>query len=360
MVDTIKLFTRDFKIRNRNPLTVVPPKIDASTGEEISGSILWFKDNGDPIVGERAYFNLRDKWRITIKGERLYIELSIPKYVSINANASGSSNLDPVSKDQAQNALSRVQSELKFKGITIDEIENCQISRLDIFKNIKLDKPFEEYLPILSELPISKMEQKTYRTSSSWVNTRHSLNIYDKTKEIESRTQEVVRTEIRSNIIRCEYQMKKADKVRKVLNIPFGYVHELWEVWDNLGNILHQFLFNNLLYNQPEKLGSMSIPNISQSMTSYKNKVDGYWLNKFFQHLGLSRALALVGKDQLIEAIKKNGDNRTFVNRWIRKINEIPPQFYLESDDSDYSALYSELRKKLLENPRPNEYLLKA
>ena len=359
MVDTIKLYTGNFKIRNRNPLTVVPPKVDAYTGEEISGSILWVKDNGDPVVGERAYYNFNDNWHITIKGGRLYVQLSIPKYVSTNENIYGSGNLHPISKDQAQKALRRVQSESKARGITID-IENCQISRLDIFKNIRLDKPFEEYLPILSELTISKMEHKSYRTTSSWVNTRHSLNIYDKTEEIESRTQKIVRTEISKNIIRCEYQMKKADKVRKVLNIPSGYVYELWDVWDNLESILHQFLFNNLLYNQPDKLGPMSVPNISQSMTSYKNKVKGYWLNKFFQHLGLSRALALVGKDQLIKAIEKNGDNRTFVNRWIKKINEIPPQFYLESDNSDYSALYSELRKKLLDPPQRFGYLRNA
>src|SRR5690606_7364144 len=102
-----------------------------------------FQTPSNVFYGSKAYLN-SDNWNLTLKplpaGNRAvgaFLQLSIPK------NYYGS-NFYSVGEQGTKAVLSKVQEELKEKGINTP-LNEADISRADTFKNIEPEEPFSSY-----------------------------------------------------------------------------------------------------------------------------------------------------------------------------------------------------------------------
>ena len=87
MIDTLKVFTDDFKISDNAGLFVQPATVNYETGETKEYN-LFRKDNGAWVTGAKAYVNTGD-YQLTIKpivgngnGKvLLFLQTSLPKII---------------------------------------------------------------------------------------------------------------------------------------------------------------------------------------------------------------------------------------------------------------------------------------
>ena len=226
MIDTMVIYTDKFRIQEEKNKLTHKMEIDNETG----------------IDKESYYYNYKPlgEEKVLVKvdiGQRLMVNFSVPRVIG------GKGNYKPVSKEEYAIALQRVESILNEAGIEAKR-QDFKLSRVDIFKNIKVRYPFGAYEPVFRWLQPSRMDPRSYGTTYTFMNGSREICFYDKTLEMVKEYGE----SIESNIMRGEVRLKKHNVIQKVLKIDKAM--DLISNWDVLGATYERTLRG--LFGDPE------------------------------------------------------------------------------------------------------------
>jgi len=298
-----------------------------------------------PIIGTKAYHNEKDGLvGATIRNEHLYINFSVPRIA-----AKGKGNMDPVNQKVAKESIDLVAGYFKKKDI-IFEPKNATLSRIDLFKNLKMNMPYPFYKDIFGLMSMSR-EKKHINFPESYLtgNNTTQINFYDKVKAmsdiygIDTGEKNIMRAELR-------YLKGKATVDQAgIIDYP-----DLLEKWDSLNEIyIDQMKKKLFTKTNTENISKKMIKN-EQDLLEYLSRKEGYGLQTYIRLTGYAAIAAKWGSHRIFkESAMKFYSERT-VYRLMRKIkleiNDVADNMELdiESGETNLFQLYTEIKEKVL------------
>ncbi len=154
-----------------------------------------------------------------------YITISVPKRCF-------GCNLHPVNLNQMRGVIDGIIETLREIGIEGDVL-SAKICGIDLFRNIVLNEPFENYMPLLRCLHPSRINNvRHFKSGALMMNTQRIVRFYDKGAEMRRRGVRRREAEERLNILRSEFGWRKGKVVKKELDIET--VEDLLNSYDRL------------------------------------------------------------------------------------------------------------------------------
>lgn len=324
-VDTLKLRLSDYEISPCPSLTLRRPDLDAATGEESASYPLWRDGAGGWVYGARAFHNAE-----TVKvslgrlgsgaeeesceplGVGCWVEFSVPKRAGVGSGGAAS-NFRAVGKAATGEALKGVELELREIGIKTN-IHAAAISRLDVFRNVQCEEPFECYAPIFRLLELTRMPKRDYGTTFLFNNTQQETCIYDKVAELAKRAA-IARKPFDAkafpaNTFRFENRMLKPRKVRDVLG--FGTARELGKNFGDVGAAFRSTMEKQFFGRTLQDFEAVCVRDLEQDLTDYKRRFGGgsksRWLDKYLRAVGVCYLAENYGPDAVKRAFLEVAD----------------------------------------------------
>lgn len=342
MLDTLKLRLTNYKIDSNTCLTVQPAPVNVSTGEVRSDFVLWDTNNG-PVRGSKAYLNT-DGLNVTLKpfsGEvSLFVQLSVPKAIN-------STNYLPVTAKEFRLIIKILQEVLKDFGIRTN-VKQAYLSRLDTFRNVITDEPFEAYAPLLSLLGARRMNYKHSMTEFLWKNSQQEFAVYDKLCEMKNR--KVSTSSYPPNVIRFEYRLLRNRKVTAVLG--FNRLGDLLEDFGILKKCFRDAMRNDLFKPGTKNVAMLTGSRLGTQLRNFKIVKERYWKKDFLAAEGLRSLLQSFPVEFLEETfalIQGNRMAKSRVRRDLRKMRfDLALLKHDEASGKPLAKLYLELKRKVL------------
>ena len=204
MLDTVRLFTRDFDLAKQNSF-VSQTTANYSTGE---------------IMAEKVFCNLVTGARLNIKpqaGEKcLFFEASLPKLVYGNS-------LQELQESDLERCIEAVDSQFKEAGAVLDSgaIERLPVSRLDYCRNIEVQHNIVDYIALLRNCSFGKRNKTNWQTETVlFFNGSQEFTAYNKVLEVKSSKGAAaagIDPNAPENILRLESRLKSAAVVKRTL-----------------------------------------------------------------------------------------------------------------------------------------------
>jgi len=240
------------------------------------------------------------------------------------------------------------------------------VIRIDLFKNLVLDHPYEAYVPLLKLLqpPATQMmaEENGILYTSRQNRTRQwALSIHDKTWEFATHEKYTPRSEQDiakppSNTMRVEYRLLHYKKTSKVLGDKT--VGEVISDFTYLKNYYNETI-QRLLFDFIPPLPDQDLSILENLKTHYASKDNGKksrWKQKLLETYGLYELVARYGKDNILnffrEVYDKDSTGRSALSRINAEIRQarVTMESLKEMSEFTYQKLYNELYTKLLES----------
>lgn len=176
MYDKFKIHTREFTVRSNPKLSLGNAKVDLETGERGQEYPLW-KTGNQTTLGLNAFKNTKNcSYDITPYG--LFIEFNPSKFGREN-------NISTANQNQLQIAMKQINVELNEIGISTN-INNNEVSRLDLTKDINTNFSVSHYIPVFENIPrATTMRDRKYPSGFLIENTQREYCIYDKLQQIQ-------------------------------------------------------------------------------------------------------------------------------------------------------------------------------
>lgn len=205
MIDTIRLFTREFDIAGNNKFQT-QTLADYSTGE---------------VQAEKLFCNIPGGGRFNIKPQGaekcLLFEASLPKLLY-------NTSLKELESNDFEKCLSAIQGQFMAAGAVIDKsaFESLPVSRLDYCRNIEVEHSIVDYLFLLKNCSFGGRNRTSWKTETvTFFNKSQELCIYNKVLEVKQDDKQAaaagVRPDSPENILRIESRMKAADVVQRAI-----------------------------------------------------------------------------------------------------------------------------------------------
>ena len=341
MLDTLKVYTPDFEVKDRARVSVQPGLVEYETGQQREVSL--FKDElGRDVYGQKAFVNT-DKYNLTIQpmgaGVELFLQTSLPKVVHED-------NYTPLTNSETGQAINEIASDLKSRGVVVN-LDNCGLSRVDLFKNVIGDNDFLSYSPLFELLQSKRQHKRDYGTTFTWSNTQREICVYDKLTEMQSRGVEIAG--FTANTLRFEYRLKNSRVCERELGV--STVKNLVKNLDNLPVKYNDALSKSIFSLRVDEINILASQELQNWMQSYANLYGDTWLSRFLRDFG-SYHLARMAGDEVVKIVMACviGDR---VKLWkaIRYFEQAKQDFELSSqtdNDKTLADLYDELRQKVM------------
>jgi len=210
MIDTIKMFTTEFKLMNNNKF-VHQQTSNYSTGE---------------LTGEKLFCNL-PHFNIDIKTtdkKILFIQTSLPKLIY-------RTSLYEIKEQDTEKAIKAIEQQLKMSGVSIsnNSLNDFDLSRLDFCKNIQVENNIIDYLLYFNKFYYSKrMKTELKSETVTYRNKSQQLTFYNKIKEIQDteKDKEIIELvqDLPQDILRIESRLLKKRTIEQELkknNVKF-------------------------------------------------------------------------------------------------------------------------------------------
>jgi len=222
-----------------------------------------------------------------------WVRLSLPKFVN-------GTNMKAIDRDTTAWALRKLERKLLRAGVKTD-IMKAYLTRLDCFADVTTAEPVEHYLPLFGGLHLPRSGPVEYsRTGYLWTNGQYELGIYNKILEAQQRGEPVI--EVPRGIIRFEYRLKTARRIRSELEIVT--VRNLLDEYDRIEAHFRQVLRDTLFSHEVKGLKRYTGGQIESEMLAFKEMsrygtadfvtACGYrYLEKRTTRAGLRKMLAL-------------------------------------------------------------------
>lgn len=204
MLDTVRLFTKDFDISKANSF-VTSTTTDFSSGE---------------VLAEKTFCNLPSGARLNVKPQGteqcLFYEVSLPKLVY-------GTSLKELQESDFERCIEAIAGEFKAAGAVVDAgaIPELALSRLDFSRNIQVQHSIVDYLALLRNCSLGKRSRTSWRTETVlWMNGSQEFTAYNKVLEVRNSKQAAaagVTLDTPENILRLESRMKAAAVIKRTL-----------------------------------------------------------------------------------------------------------------------------------------------
>lgn len=356
MIDTLHLTLTDLEISSGN-LTIEEPKWNLRTNEkEASFDLFVDKKTGEVIRAKKAYLN-SDKFNITIFPNHFSLispdlksicklSLSVPRYAK-------GKNTDPVSVDEFKEVLKHLEYTLRENGI-FTNIDNSEVSRVDLFKMIKTKYEFNDYLPVLSLLEFQRIKNhRDYGTTLLNHNSQRQYAIYDKVEEenIKSKIAKIINHDYnkKHDKTRFEYRLLKSKSVKS--QIGFSKTKDFHENYSEVQKPFYDYSLS-MFGKEPENIVKPIIEDVRQGLIKYRDKGFQHPIEKYLSNeIAIPSLIKQIGLEDFIQIIKEEF-NKQRAYEWKKRIKAVLKNQTLSlidpSTKETYVSLYREIKTKLL------------
>lgn len=285
MLDTVKLFTKDFGIGKGNKFQRATVTA-LGTGE---------------FQGEKVYCNTATGGHFDIKpqgGEKaLFFQASLPKLVY-------GTSLKELKEGDFDRCLRAVACQFSEAGVEVDRgaLESLPVSRLDYCRNIEVEHSIVDYLSLLRNCSFGRRNRTNWKTETVlFYNGSQEFTAYNKVLEVRQNESQAlaagVNRETAENILRFESRMKKAEAVKRELHCRT--FSECWNFEQAKKKLLKDF--DTIIQNVGQQL-ELNFKEDSERLLALREKTRYSW-GLFIAEKGIP--LFLVQYNYDLELVKK-------------------------------------------------------
>jgi len=363
MIDTLKFLLSSSEVKSANNLVVQPARFLPATGEIIGDFPLFIDTKGQKITGAKAFYN-DDKVNVSIfpayeflkenKEEQLnfnysqiikdswhgqiFVQVSLPKFLK-------NSNIESLSKNESMLSIEKLQKYLEKKVGIKTNIFKSNVSRLDVFLNLKTKYNFLNYGCILSGLNLKRKTKFEFAgTTFLFKNKSSQICIYDKIKE---QINQGITLNINFNLMRIELRFLKKSKFK----YEFGFtdIENVFTSYEVIKKKYKDRINENLFKYDVKELEDnlrLSEKSVSDLLNYFENLSKRFSFDKFIKSLVLNNLSASEIKE--IEIYISKIDNRFRKSYLSNKMKKLSFQKILIEKTKDVSnlKLYKEIRDK--------------
>lgn len=342
MIDTLKIYTDDFRVRDNANLQIQPAPLDYETNTQNERK-LFRNSAGEWVEGAKAFLNT-ERYNLTIKpdnageGVKVYLQWSLPK-------AFTGDNFYPLADDQIAAAKQALEDELRDKGIML-ELNECKLSRVDAFRNAYTDEGFSDYAALFRLLRAKRQQRRDYGTTFLWANTQREICVYDKIAEAANRGVSTAGYPQRTT--RFEYRLLNNRVTQKETGL--SKLADLQD-FEGVKVAYKQALEKNLFSLTVEDAKALVGSEIEKILRSYQATGGLRWLDSGVDDLAYYGLLRAVELDTLRDVLKNLQVERTTAWRLIKKLEQANLRLAMHLDGVNgktLAELYNELREKVL------------
>jgi len=319
MIDTVQIGIQDYEIEENNTL------IKKTFTKMDTGQII------------ESYFYNGEILNLNIDGKGLSIKTNLSKLYGL-----GDFNFYPLGANSFKVAIDNLARALNDIGIVAD-LDGAKVWRLDLFKNIQTEYPYQAYKSILSGLNLKRTNSRVYPEGYLLKNGQREVMFYNKIKELKGKFAPAYIRQLgftEENVIRGEERFLKHKEVKKH-NID--YLKEIPDKWDLLKETYQEYMQEIFKYDYKEG-------------ESLNKKTFQTYINRAMLDLILKGKEALkiyglypysfINKNELLNALL-NQFSRRQAYRILANIETFKKH---SSRDVNYKKLYEELKEKFLNN----------
>ena len=251
-------------------------------------------------------------------------------------------NLHPITQSQARMAFDHLAAILKQDGIEVD-LFNAYLCRVDLFKNINLDRPYECYNGLMRALRANKLKKYYHENSLYFANTLRIINIYDKTRELKEKRK--YETE-HPNIMRIEYRMIKKQKCTSELH--YSTLGELIDNWNDLDRIFTEII-DKLFFKDAKYAKNNKKRNELDELLYFYTQPTRSPFNAFLMAKGAEHVLAKLGDSRVLYKELIQNSLGAAPSRNMKKFEESLLQSqYAHESGTTIGEMYTEIHTKLM------------
>ena len=346
MLDTVKVLIPEYDIASDSSLEVQPARFKAGTGEVINEFQLFSTVSGKNYLGSRAFlntehFNLDLKpYSFSNSGTACFLHFSVPK-------VHNGQNYYSVGEQGTKAVFNLVEAELRENGFYCN-LQNANLSRIDTFRNILPEEPFETYSALFSLLNASRRIKRSFGTTYMVTNTQQEFCVYDKLKEMQLHK---IDTSPFPETMRFEHRLLNKKKINSI--IGFTQVAELFKggyavIKDKQKKAWKDNLFK-FSVSEVIQLGSQEL---ALEMENFKSKHGNRWFSYFLKAYGAYHLAKYAGVEVVELAMQNFEPDRMKVWRMRKTLEEAEAELLMfkkeESSKKTYASLYRELKEKML------------
>lgn len=297
MIDTIRLYGDDFKVKNI-ALWSQHTVMERATGE----------------IHEKETCNT-DCINATLYGSRLIVQCSLPRLMY-------GSNLYELRQRDASDAIDKLQQSLRVDcGLEV-AVKSLRFSRVDFCKNIMVDSHITDYIQALSHLRFSRREKAGFKSETLYFrNGQRELVFYDKLKEVRSKKMsdelhEAIKDRP-NNILRIESKLKRASVVHK--EYADMSIEQMLSEKLSTAKLLKEY--DNLNGGDSEQI-EFNFKNNVEMVEGIREK-RGRAVNKFMEMKGTNQLLRECCYDwSVVQELLMAICDRATAYRWLKKLQD--------------------------------------
>lgn len=203
MLDTVRLFTKDFELAKRNSFLTQP----------------LYNCDGE-LLSEKVFCNLATGARLNVKPQGsekcLFLEASLPRLLF-------GSSLQELQESDYEHCIEAVAGQFKVAGaiVDFDAIDRLLLSRLDYAKNLAVKHSIEEYLALLRNCSFGRRNKTNWLMETIlFFNGSQEFTAYNKVLEVKNSKSAAVagvNKDTPENILRLESRLKSAAVIKRTL-----------------------------------------------------------------------------------------------------------------------------------------------
>lgn len=345
MIDTLRIYTQEFTVKDDSDIILRPSPYLPSTGELLADYPLYSRDDGAMITGSKAYF-YNDRMNLSINARGAIVQFSIPKV------AHNGDNFYPASKSEAVKAIDQVQGDLWQAGFH-SELMKGEINRIDSFVNVQADETFDSYAPILTLCRGKRKFLRDYGSTILWGNKQEQLTTYDKIEEMKRRKHT---GNYPMNTLRFEHRLLNKRKAGKKLG--FIKVEEIADNWDVVKKVHNAAFANEVFADDVAGFEILTGEQVARELMQFRIKFGKRYIDQYWKHYGVLAFSRKVSKETIrmaIEYVEQDSSydaRRMKVKRTINRMEAMKKQvmFFRKDEQSKktWGNLYLELKEKVL------------
>jgi hypothetical protein len=344
MLDTLKIRLNNWQVKDGANITIKRGSMDYQSGE-IKDQLLFRDSNGKDIRGSSAYINT-EKINLDIKplmnNVYAFVQFSLPKQLH-------ETNYQPARECELIESLQHVENELFENGIET-KIDQANISRLDINKDIQISESVMSYARVFEVLSANRAKNRKTYGVNGWLfsNNRLEYCIYDKLEEMKKNNQSITGL---PETLRFEHRCLTGAKVKEFYN--FTTIEELKRVgFVALEEKQKQTWKENFFKYEVEELECIVESTIRLQLQYFQAKHGRQYFQRYLQWQGAYLlATSYAGTDIVLKALKNMESNRMKLNRAEKELKEsliIAGEILPEPiNRKTLASLYIELKEKV-------------
>jgi len=345
LIDTLKLHSRDFEVGQSADLKLRPGVVDMKTGEVENSFDLYKNRSGQVVSGSGAYLNT-ELFNLDISQRGLHIKFTPAKnFYGTNYYSINSSQLKFISEE--------IQKTLKESDIHLN-LEESEVSRIDLCKNIHTDQPFIAYQELFSFLEGKRMKSTQYGSYFRYGNKSRQTVFYDKIEELNNQHIDLKRYDIpQEDTLRGELRFLNKKTVKR--DLPATKLVQLQnkDTYEDMRDSYRHYIKDLVFRSKGEDKLKFNFRKEVELLKAIKEKSKRNAIVEYLSISGLEKVLLVYGSlENFRSVLLESGFQRQYTYRQIRQMQdrlELKSRIDLKYDteENTLSHQYEEILTKL-------------